>query len=63
MISNFIVISSIILALIFTLAWLARPSLRKRIEAPKHFFQEQLQQYNRELRDTRNSNTVPPDGQ
>ena len=46
MISNFIVISSLILALLFTVAWLTRPGLRRRIEAPKHIFQAQVERYN-----------------
>lgn len=46
MISNFIVVSSLLLALLFTVAWLARPDLRRRIEEPKHLFQEQVERYN-----------------
>jgi beta-lactamase regulating signal transducer with metallopeptidase domain len=49
MISNFIVISSIILALAFTIVWIVRPNLRRRIEEPKYFFLQQVQQYNRRV--------------
>lgn len=49
MISSFIVISSITLAAGFTIAWLLRPDLRRRIENPKFDFQRQLQAYNRQI--------------
>ena len=45
MISEFIVISSLILAIAFAIAWITKPALRRRIERPKHLFAEQLKQY------------------
>ena len=53
MISGFIVISSVVLAAIFGIAWLTRPGLRKRIEDPKYAFQAQLQAYNPPVDDSR----------
>jgi hypothetical protein len=57
MITNFIVISSLVLALGFTIAWLARADLRRRIEGPKHFFQQRLQQYDRQCHASRDDLT------
>ncbi len=51
MITAIIVISSVLLAAIFTVAWLTNPALRRQIEQPKHGFQEQVRQYNRQCRD------------
>lgn len=51
MITNFIIVSSVILALAFVIAWLVNPGLRRRIESPKHAFQDQLERYNRECHD------------
>ena len=52
MISAFIVITSILLTVVFGIAWIAMPGLRKKIEAPKYAFQDQLQAYNRQVRNT-----------
>lgn len=51
MITAIIVISSVLLAAVFTLAWLTNPALRRQIEHPKHSFQDQVQQYNRQCHD------------
>ena len=51
MITAFIVISSVVLGLIFTIAWLLRPGLRRQIESPKHHFQEQIRAYNQQCYD------------
>lgn len=48
MIMTIIVVSSIVLAVAFTVAWLALPGLRRRIEAPKHLFTEQIRQYDQQ---------------
>ena len=48
MISEFIVISSLILAIAFAIAWITKPGLRHRIERPKHLFAEQLKRYDQE---------------
>jgi len=53
MITTIIVISSVLLAAIFTIAWLANPAFRRQIEQPKHCFQDQLQQYNQQCHDAR----------
>lgn len=48
MIMTFIVVSSIGLAVGFTAAWLLKPGLRQRVEAPKHLFAEQVRQYDQQ---------------
>ena len=48
MIMTIIVISSVVLAVAFTLAWLAKPGLRRRVEDPKHLFAEQVRQYDQQ---------------
>jgi hypothetical protein len=53
MIPAFIVITSLVLTVGFGLAWLAMPRLRRKIEDPKYAFHDQLQAYNRQVRDTR----------
>jgi hypothetical protein len=46
-ISNIVVILSIVFAGAFFIAWLLRRDLRERIERPKHRFQDQLRQYDK----------------
>lgn len=50
MISLTIIIASIVLALIYALAFMLVPGVRRQIEQPKHCFQQRLQQYDRECR-------------
>ena len=45
MISTFIVVASLVLAAVFIAAWILKPEFRRRIEAPKHLFAEQVRQY------------------
>ena len=45
MITDIIVFSAIVLALLFFAAWLARPDLRAWIERPKYRFQANVQNY------------------
>ena len=45
MISTFIVVSSLLLAGVFIAAWILKPEFRRRVEAPKHLFAEQVRQY------------------
>jgi hypothetical protein len=52
MIATFIVLSSLLLAAIFIVAWLLKPDFRRRIEAPKYAFQQQLDRYNQEYQTT-----------
>ena len=49
MITTLIVVASLALVGVFTLAWLLKPNLRNQIETPKHLFQDQVQQYDRGL--------------
>lgn len=51
MITAIIVISSVVLAGVFTIAWLTSPGLRRHIEYPKHCFQDQVQRYNQQCHD------------
>ena len=55
MIMTVIVVSSIVLAVLFTVAWIARPGLRRRIEAPKHLFVQQVRQYDQQHREPGNT--------
>ncbi len=52
MITAIIVISSVVLAAIFTIAWLTNPRLRRQIEHPKHCFQDQVRNYNQQCHHT-----------
>lgn len=53
MIIDIIIVMSIALAAAFVVAWVLRPALRSRIEAPKHTFQAELRAYNRGVCETR----------
>ncbi|MCH8134724.1 MAG: hypothetical protein IIB77_01950 [Proteobacteria bacterium] len=48
MISNLIVILSMVFAGAFFLAWLLRRDVREQIEQPKHGFQDRVLQYDRQ---------------
>ena len=50
MISGIVIVASLVLAAGFCLAWLIRPGLRRDIEQPKHWFQDQLRRYDQSLR-------------
>lgn len=59
MISAVIVYGSLLLALLFTLAYLVSPGLRARVEQPKYSFQKQLAAYDRtstSITDLKNDN-------
>jgi hypothetical protein len=56
MISTFIVLASLLLAGVFIAAWLLKPDFRRRVEAPKHLFAEQVRQYD-EQNDSARENT------
>ena len=47
MIAGIIVVASIVLAGVFTLAYFMRPAVRAQVERPKFVFHDQLQRYNR----------------
>ncbi|MBT8146497.1 MAG: hypothetical protein KJN90_06550 [Gammaproteobacteria bacterium] len=51
MISTLVVALTALMASGFLLAYLLNPAWRQRIEQPKHYFQEQLQRYDRQSRD------------
>jgi hypothetical protein len=57
MIAAFIVISSIILAAVFTVAWIIKPGFREQVENPKYSFQAQLERYNRQCQDKQDAVT------
>lgn len=48
--TNLIVLASLGLAAAFVVAWLVRPAFRERIERPKHRFQDDLRQHDRDCR-------------
>jgi hypothetical protein len=48
MISATIILASIVLALVYACAWCLNPRFRQQIEQPKHWFQDQLEKYDRE---------------
>ena len=53
MISSLIVLSTVLLAGIFSLAYALSPTLRQQVEAPKHVFLQQLAQYDQSLQENR----------
>ena len=53
MIAGTIVILSIVFGVVFLLAYLTNPGLRRQIEQPKYGFQEQVQRYNRQCNGAR----------
>jgi hypothetical protein len=61
MIATIIVTLSLVLAGIYTLAWICKPSLRRQIEEPKYGFQEQVHQYNRQCHSAPKEVTRCPD--
>jgi len=60
MIAAFIVISSIVLAIAFTIAWIVKPGFREQIESPKYSFQDQVERYNHHCQDTHDAVTGGP---
>jgi hypothetical protein len=59
MISAIVIISSVVLAVAFMLAWLLRPSLREEIERPKHWFQDQVHRYDQRCQDGQAAHDAP----
>jgi hypothetical protein len=53
MISSIVIIGSLLLAALFIVAWVLRPGLRREIERPKHWFQDELRRYDRECQGKR----------
>lgn len=50
MISNIIVMASLVFALVFVVAWCVSPALRRRVERPKYHFLARVQQHDRARR-------------
>jgi len=50
MITDLVVLASVIFAVLFIVAWFASPALRTWIERPKHRFQDAVQGYDRTQR-------------
>lgn len=48
MISATIIIASVVLALAYACVWCMNPRFRQQIEQPKHWFQDQLEKYDRQ---------------
>ena len=48
MIFDAVVIGSIVMSAVFTVAWMLRPDFRAWIEQPKHVFAARLRQYDQE---------------
>lgn len=51
MITNAIVLGSIMLAVLYFLVWLLRSDFREQIERPKHHFQDQIKAYEQRIFD------------
>lgn len=47
MITAIVILGSIALAVAFAAAWAFKPSLRRDIESPKYWFNDQARQYDR----------------
>ena len=48
MISATIIVLSVVFALAYAMVWCVNPRFRRQIEQPKHWFQDQLEKYDRE---------------
>ena len=60
MITDAIVLLSIVLTGAFAAAWLVFPALRAKIERPKYQFQDAVQQYDRAQRGDRSAGRSAP---
>ena len=59
MISVTIVIGSVVLALTYACIWCMSPRFRQQVEQPKHWFQDQLQKYDREYQQAPTTENAP----
>jgi len=50
MISTVIVSATLLMAILFTAAYLLKPELRARVEAPKFVFLQQLEEYDQAMK-------------
>ena len=57
MISIVIVTLTLLMAVVFSLAYVLNPALRQRVEAPKYIFLEQLSKYDRTIQDQQDPNS------
>ena len=48
MITAIVIIASLVLAAGYVVAWLLRPGLRREIEQPKHWVQDEVGRYDRQ---------------
>lgn len=55
MITDIIVLASVVFTVAFVAAWMVSPGLRAWIERPKHRFQDALREYDRAERRSRES--------
>lgn len=55
MITDIIVIASVVFTVAFVMAWMVSPALRAWIERPKHRFQDSVREYDRTSRRDRKS--------
>jgi hypothetical protein len=59
MISATIIIASVVLALAYACVWCLNPRFRQQIEQPKHWFQDQIEQYDRNCQQTAATEQAP----
>jgi hypothetical protein len=57
MISIVIVTLTLLMAVVFSLAYALNPELRQRVEAPKYIFLRQLSKYDRTMQDKQDPNS------
>lgn len=63
MISNLIVILSMVFAGAFTLTWLARQDLREQVERPKYHFQDRVSRYDHQCHHAGVTESTDEEGQ
>ena len=57
MISTVIVALTLLMAVVFSLAYALNPELRRRVEAPKYIFLKQLSKHDRTMQDQQDPNS------
>lgn len=60
MISTMIVLLSLLMAAIFTLVYWLNPAMRRRIEAPKYVFLQQLSKYDQSSQESKKQRSEAP---
>jgi hypothetical protein len=56
MTSTLVIVATVLMAGGYLLVYLLNPAWRRRIEQPKHCFQQQLQRYDRQTRESHEGN-------